>query len=258
MDRARLFRKVARTAQVHIPFLRELGKSAEHRLRRLTRATHDPELEGLRLIDVPGGALFLDVGANRGWATHSIRILCPHVRIEGFEPNPDMARRLAHVYRPPDALHRVALSSQAGELPLYVPMYRGLAFDGLASLSETEARRWLSADTLFGFDPRCIGIRRIAVRVATLDSFGIDPFFIKIDVQGHEYDVIAGGLATIAASKPIIFAESQVLDIARVLELLSEWDYQVWRFNGAFRAGEVSEENVYFVPKSKAGLIRSP
>ncbi|MFE0756874.1 FkbM family methyltransferase [Inquilinus sp. NPDC058860] len=258
MELARLFRKVGRTAQVHIPFLRELGKSAEHRLRLLTRAPHDRELQGLRLIDVPSGALFLDVGANRGWATHSIRTICPHVRIDGFEPNPEMARRIAHAYRPPDTLHTVALSNRAGEFPLYVPTYRGLAFDGLASLSETEARRWLSRDTLLGFDPKCVGIRQIAVRVATLDSFGLAPFFIKIDVQGHEYDVIAGGLATIASSKPIIFAESQVLDVEKVLELLSEWGYRVWRFDGARQAGEISEQNVYLVPESKIGLIRAP
>lgn len=257
MGRAQqLFRKAARTAQVHIPLLRELGKSAEHRWRRLTRAAHDRELDGLRLIEVPAGALFLDVGANRGWATHSIRTLCPQARIQGFEPNPEMARRIARLYRPPDALHQVALSDRTGEVPLYVPTYRGLAFDGLASLSEAEARRWLSPDTLFGFDPGCVGIRRITVRTATLDSFGDDPFFIKIDVQGHEHEVIAGGLATIASSRPIIFAESQVLDIARVLGLLSPWCYRVWRFDGTFRAGEVSEENVYLVPESKAGLIR--
>ncbi|WP_225769749.1 FkbM family methyltransferase [Inquilinus sp. Marseille-Q2685] len=257
MDPAQLFRKIGRTAQVHIPFLRELGKSVEHRWRLLIRAPHDRELDGLRLIDVPGNALFLDVGANRGWATRSIKAICPNVRIDGFEPNPEMARRIAHLYRPPDAFHMLALADRTGEFPLYVPSYRGLAFDGLASLSETEARRWLSRDTLFGFDPRRMAIREIAVRVTTLDSLGLDPFFIKIDVQGHEYDVIAGGLATIASSQPIIFAESQVLDIEKVLGLLSDWSYQVWRFDGAFRAGEISEQNVYLVPASKIGLIRA-
>lgn len=257
MGLAQSVRKVGRTAQVHIPLLRELGKFAEHQWHLLTRTAHDDDLEGLRLIDVPGGARFLDVGANRGWATHSMRTLCPHVRIDAFEPNPEMIRRIAHAYGPPHALHRVALSDHTGECPLYVPIYRGLAFDGLASLSEQEARRWLSQDTLFGFDPKHLEIRRISCRVTTLDSFGIDPFFIKIDVQGHEYDVIAGGVATIAASRPIIFAESQVLDIEQVLNLLSEWDYQVWRFDGAFHPGEVSDQNVYFVPESKAGLIRA-
>ncbi len=254
---ARLFRKLGRSAQVHIPLLQEPGKFVEHQLRLLTRTAHDRELEGLRLIDVPGGALFLDVGANRGWATHSIRTLCPQVRIQAFEPNPAMAHRIAHLYRPPDALHRVALSNHAGEFPLHVPSYRGLVFDGLASLSETEARRWLSKDTLLGFDSRHLAIRQLACRVTTLDSFGIDPFFIKIDVQGREYEVISGGMATIAASEPIIFAESEVLDIEKVLQLLSKWSYQVWRFDGRFHPGETSPRNVYFVPESKTGLIRA-
>jgi len=248
-------RKVGRTAQVHLPVLQEPGKFVEHHWRVLTRTAHDRELGGLRLIDVPGGALFLDVGANRGWATHSIRTLCPHVRIHAFEPNPAMAHRIAHLYRPPDTLHAVALSNRSGEFPLYVPVYRQLVFDGLASLSATEARRWLSSDTVFGFDAGHLEIRQLACRVTTLDSFGIDPFFIKIDVQGCEYEVISGGLATIESSRPIIFAESEVLDVSRVLELLSQWNYEVWRFDGTFHPGEISPHNVYFIPASKRGLI---
>jgi FkbM family methyltransferase len=252
-----LLRKVGRTAQVYLHALQEPGKFLEHQWRVLTRTAHDKELSGLRLIDVPDGALFLDVGANRGWATHSIRTLRPHVRIHAFEPNPAMARRIAHLYRAPDTLHAVALSNRSGEFPLYVPVYRQLVFDGLASLSETEARRWLSEDTVFGFAAGNLEIRQLACRVTTLDSFGIDPFFIKIDVQGCEYEVISGGLAAIDSSRPIIFAESEVLDIGRVLKLLSKWNYEVWRFDGTFHPGEISPHNVYFIPESKRGLIRA-
>lgn len=255
MNLEQIIRKIGRTAQVHIPLIREIGKRAEHEVRKLTRTAHDPELEGLRLIKVPAGALFADIGANRGWATRSFRTLHPHVRIEAFEPNPGMADRIAHLYRPPDALHAVALSNRSGEFPLYLPVYRGLTFDGLASLSEEEARRWLNAETLFGFDPRRLEVRSVACRVATLDSFGIRPFFMKIDVQGFELEVISGGLATIAASEPIIFAESETLDVAAALRMLSGRDYSVFRFDGRFRRGEISRRNVYFVPASKIGLL---
>jgi FkbM family methyltransferase len=255
MKLEQIIRKIGRTAQVRIPMIREIGKWAEHKLRLLTRTAHDPELEGLRLISVPPGALFADIGANRGWATHSFRILHPHVRIHAFEPNPGMADRIAHLYRPPDALHAVALSDRMGEFPLYIPVYRGLAFDGLASLSEEEARRWLNAETLFGFDPGRLEVRAVACPVATLDSFGIRPFFMKIDVQGFELEVISGGLGTIAASEPIIFAESETLDVTEALRLLAGWDYSVFRFDGRFHRGETSRRNVYFLPASKIGLL---
>ncbi len=255
MDLGHFIRKLGRTAQVHVHPLQEWGKSAEQQLRKRLRKAHDKDLEGLRLIDVPDGALFLDVGANRGWAAQTFRTICPHVRVTGFEPNPGMASRIADLYRTPDALHVVALSDRSGEFPLYVPVYRGLVFDGLASLSEREACRWLSEDTLFGFDAGHLEVRRIACRVATLDSFRTDPFFIKIDVQGFELEVIRGALGTISSTRPIIFAESQVLDVAQVLALLSRWNYRVWRFDGRFHADETSPSNVYFVPEAKAGLI---
>lgn len=253
---AHLIRKAGRTAQTYMPFLQEPGKFIEHQVRLLTRTAHDKELEGLRLIEVPVGALFLDIGANRGWATHSIWTINPQARIVGFEPNPVMARRIAHLYRAPNAFHNVALSDQTDESPLYVPSYRGVVFDGLASLSEMEARKWLSKDSLFGFDPKYLEIRKVTCRSVPLDRFGLSPFFIKIDVQGLEYEVISGSLATIALSQPIIFAESEVLDIAKVLELLSKWHYQVYRFDGRFHLGEISRRNVYLLPKSKIGLVR--
>lgn len=251
-------RKAGRTAQVHVPFLQEAGKFAESRLRRLTGKAHDSDLEGLRQIQVPEGALMLDIGANRGWAAQSMWAICPSARIEGFEPNPVMVKRFARLYARKGELHAVALSDQPGEFPLYVPVYRGVMFDGLASLNENEAKNWLNAETLFGFNPARLEVRRIPCRVTTLDSFGLKPFFIKIDVQGREYEVIAGGIGSITRSQPIIFAESETLDIGKVLELLSPWGYQVLRFDGQFHPGEFSRRNVYLVPASKSGLVRQP
>lgn len=256
MSLSRIIRKAGRTAQVHVSFLQEAGKFVESRLRRLTGKAHDSDLEGLRLIAVPQGALLLDIGANRGWAAQSMWGICPSARIEGFEPNPEMVRRFADVYARNGTLHAVALSNQPGEFPLYVPVYRGVMFDGLASLNEHEAQAWLNADTLFGFDAARLEIRRILCRVATLDDFGLKPFFLKIDVQGREFEVMAGGLATIAASQPIIFAESETLEVDAVLKLLAPWDYRLLRYDGRFHPGEFSRRNVFLVPASKMGAVR--
>lgn len=252
-------RKIGRTAQVHFPGLQEAGKAAEAGLRNWTGSVHDADLNGLRNIGVPSQALFLDIGANRGEAAKSIWSLCPDTRLIGFEPNPAMVDRFGHIFsKRGGKVYAVALSNQVGEFPLYIPVYRGVVFDGLASLSEANAREWLNRDTLFGFNPRKLEIRKFSCQVATLDQFGLSPFFIKIDVQGREYEVLEGALKTIAASRPIIFAESETLDIPRVLTLLSPWHYEVFRFDdGGFHSGEVSLRNVYLFPADKRTLLRA-
>jgi FkbM family methyltransferase len=255
MSLSHLIRKAGRTAQVHVPWLQEMGKFAESRLRHFTGRSHDRDLEGLRLIDIPEGALILDIGANRGWAAQSIWSICPSARIEGFEPNPAMVKRFAYIYARNGLLHAVALSDRPGQFPLFIPIYRGVVFDGLASLNEQEAKSWLNAETVFGFDSRRLEIQQILCRVETLDSFDLRPFFIKIDVQGREYEVMAGGLTTIAASQPIIFAESETLDMEKTMSLLAPWKYQLLRFDGRFHPGEISRRNIYLVPEAKLSRL---
>jgi FkbM family methyltransferase len=253
----RLARKTGRTAQVHFPFLQDMGKSAERTIRSLTGRMYAPDFEGLRQIVGPPDALYLDIGSNRGAAALSIWSVYPQARIVAFEPHPPIVERFGNVItRRGGVLHAVALSDQDGEFPLYVPVYRGVVFDGLASLDEDQAAGWLGPGTLFGFDSRYLEVRQMMCPVSTLDAFELDPFFMKIDVQGREHEVLKGGMNTIKSSQPIIFAETDSLDIERTLSMLSPWRYTAYRFDGQRFHEERSQTNMYFVPNSKSFLLR--
>lgn len=253
---SRLVRKAGRTAQVHLPALQDLGKSAEAKLRSISGRLYTPDFEGLRQIAAPAKSEFLDIGCNRGAATLSMWAVHPDVKVVAFEPNPSMVARFGPlITKRGGTLHPVALSDQPGSFPLFVPVYRGVAFDGLASLDEDQAARWLGPQTLFGFDPQELQVRRYVCRVETLDSYNLDPFFIKIDVQGREWQVLKGGLETIAASEPIIFAETDTLDVEATLSMLSKWRYRGYRFDGKNFREEVARTNMYFVPHSKVSSL---
>lgn len=252
----RLVRKAGRTAQVHVPALQDIGKSAEARIRGAAGRLYTPDFEGVRYISAPGRPLFVDVGSNRGAAVLSMWAAHPDADVVAFEPNPSIVERFGEVITGRGGvLHAVALGDAPGCFPLYIPVYRGVAFDGLASLDEEQASDWLGPETLFRFDPRRLQVRRVICPVATLDSFRLRPFFIKIDVQGREQQVLAGARDTIASSEPIIFAETDTLDLERALAILSSWGYRGYRFDGSAFREEPSLTNMYFVPDSKASLL---
>ena len=65
------------------------------------------------------------------------------------------------------------------------------------------------------------------VQVRRLDEFGISKVdFIKIDVEGHELEVLKGGAATIEASRPILLIEIEDDNLPRVSSWLESHGFK--------------------------------
>jgi hypothetical protein len=85
---------------------------------------------------------------------------------------------------------------------------------------------------------------KLQVPVRTLDEFSIDPVgFIKIDVEGHELEVLAGGMTTIAANLPALLIEVEEQHRAgsreEVIRRLRPFGYKPFFLqNGALRPAE--------------------
>jgi len=85
---------------------------------------------------------------------------------------------------------------------------------------------------------------RTDLRMATIDSFGLAPSLIKIDVEGFEDYVVAGALATIENCKPVIVYErnfkrepsSEVADLEVALAA---------KYDRPWRIGEASDYVLY-------------
>jgi FkbM family methyltransferase len=119
----------------------------------------------------------LDVGANAGLFSHMIWTLNPNAQLIAFEPLPEMAVRIrAWQQRTKSNLicHNQAVSSTRGTATLYASQ----SDDPTASLVHDGTRQ--------------VGI---TVPVTTLDA-SIEPrgiTLIKVDVEGLECEVLAGG-----------------------------------------------------------------
>jgi FkbM family methyltransferase len=157
------------------------------------------EVADLILSLVPRGRNAVDVGANRGIYTYWMAKRAH--RVDAFEPQPVLARYIRAAHLRNVHVHETALSDHDGVATLLVP-----SDDGLARIASADP-----GDTVSAAAESELGTRvELGVRLTTLDSLGLaDVGFLKIDAEGHELAVLAGAKATIGASRPVVFVESE-------------------------------------------------
>jgi FkbM family methyltransferase len=149
----------------------------------------DRELKLARRLVRPGSRV-IDIGANTGIYVYAFG---RHAPVEAFEPNPEPARILRALAGtlPAVHVHEVALSRGTGTTTLYVPYFRGRPHSELARVQPIEAPH-----------------ATVVVDVRTLDAYAFTNVgLIKIDVEGHELEVLAGGVETIGRERPVLLIE---------------------------------------------------
>lgn len=157
----------------------------------------------------------IDIGGNRGIYAYALFTLGSRLAV--FEPNPECFRVLKGwaAWKKNVDVYGVALSSQHGQSQLHIPIdSAGYEHDASASLQTCSD---------------CMS-RSVDVEVVTLDSFDFqDVKFIKIDVEGHELDVLKGATNTIASSMPIMLIEIEqrhcTIDISEIFVFISRLGY---------------------------------
>jgi FkbM family methyltransferase len=155
------------------------------------------DLRGLKLMALIMKATrcrtALDIGANIG--NHTAFFCDWSRRVIAFEPNPPIFNRLLSLVRENDLAnvtpYGLGLSDTTADVDFYTT-------PGAAGMSSMEAG---PASVLAGKVPVRRGDDVLREnRVADVD-------FIKIDVEGHEREVLTGLQETIATCRPIIVAE---------------------------------------------------
>lgn len=182
---------------------------------RFHRVLGELEEEFLVLQDlVVTGQTAIDVGTNFGLWSYKLSKLFH--KVEAFEPLVGCTAELKALRAKNITVHDVALSSVEGYRELHVPIANGRLRDGLATFGNVAGE-----------------YKTIAVPVRTLDSYNLSNVaFIKIDVEGHELEVIEGAETTIAREKPLLFTEIEQrhLDFAMniVIEKVLGFGYEAF------------------------------
>lgn len=199
----------------------------------------------------------VDAGANKGVFTYWMERLSRHVY--AYEPNPKMFKTLVKSIGAKATVNFAALSDQAGEFALRIPKTtRGSYSNQGASLNH------FKVGDSYG---------EVMVDTRRLDDEGLtDVGFIKIDVEGHEMEVLDGAVATIKRDRPTLLIEMEQRHTGRPIEddlkRVTDLGYRMmFLHKGTLKAGECFDGDAFqrhsktpedyvfnfiFVPKEKA------
>jgi FkbM family methyltransferase len=161
---------------------------------------YEAELAAVLRARVRPGFCCMDVGANIGiYVLQMARWSSPDGRVIAFEPNPKTFEVLARHVRMNNLGGRVAL----------VPMAAGRE-TGRAKLYDVQAGSGLSR--LEHANPAIAGdVDATDVQLTTIDEYcgrvNVRPDLILVDVEGFEFDVLAGAVETIRRARPQVFVE---------------------------------------------------
>ena len=204
--------------------------STEGGLRYLSRRmdTVDPPLLRLAAEMVRRGDTVWDIGANLGLFTFAAAVLAgPEGRLLAVEPDTDMT-----------GLLRRSAARCVGQAP--VEVLPAAVCDEVSVAKFHIARRNRSTNHLAGFGTTMTGGIRSTrlVPTVTLDSLAARfpaPDVIKIDVEGAELRVLAGG-AKVLSRLPAVICEVSRENAEAVAETLVGHGYAL--YNGDQRPGE--------------------
>jgi FkbM family methyltransferase len=162
----------------------------------------------LQDLKIKQNAVIFDVGANIGLYSLSYAILYQNANIFSFEPHPNTFSKLqTSINLNKDLKTRIkifniGLSNRNGFLDISIPTSsQHPRYDPEKNILDSELC------SIHGE-----GDHKIKCSFETLDNFchhnGIKKIdFIKIDVEGHEYEVLEGAEKSIESTKPIICIE---------------------------------------------------
>jgi FkbM family methyltransferase len=159
----------------------------------------------------------VDIGANVGFYTY---ILSERFRrVFAFEINDEITGWIKQYDSGNIELADCGLSSAKGTAKLHLPVTRGYTISGYGTLHPNtlpEADRY---------------IEKIC-RISPLDDSSIEDIgFIKIDVEGHELEVLKGAAKSIARSRPAILVEVRTFNEIAVDDWFKHLDYRQCRFD---------------------------
>ena len=173
----------------------------------------------------------VDIGANRG--VYAYHMKKHSKKCWAFEPNPELSRILMQSLGTNVVIESIALSDKNETVQLRIP-----TISDYSGTIEEE-------NTLKGFKQ----ITTVNVQVKKLDEYDFESVgFIKVDVEGHEENVLRGARNLLLRDRPSLLIEAEERHkpkaVKNIIKFLSELGYQGFFYTEGYleKIEELKEE----------------
>ena len=195
------------------------------------------EFQSLSRVAKTGGALF-DIGAHSGLISAMFCAAQPQNQAFAFEPSPVLAERLIAIRQLNQFDERMRIEPTGiGEETTTVEMVLDPA-GGFIQAKRFDHTMWAA--------PKPVQVRMERIQDAAR-RLNVIPQFIKIDIEGYEFEAIKGSIDFLSHHKPTIFLELHLnyleernLSAKRLIDILLKCGYGLQTSAGArLKPGEV-------------------
>ena len=169
----------------------------------------------------------LDVGANDGISIKAIRKFIDN-KIYSFEPNLinfKKIKSLKQKYKNLNVYNFGLSNKNKKDVFIYEAYFKKYHLSPFDSLQYDDVLKHLKSSLFIKNISKKVKIIKKKINLKKLDYFKLSPCFIKIDVQGHEYECIIGSLKTIKKYKPILMIEYDIKIINKINQILKKFGY---------------------------------
>jgi len=235
---------------------------------------HEKDYYGiLKICKISKNKSFIDVGANIGISTLGFRKLGFTNPIYLFEPNhflyknylKQIKKKYKNIF-----INNLALNNKRERKKLYIAYYKGRTLHFLSSFDKKYIINSIKI-TFFNVKKK-INIIKKDVMCEKFDTIKIKypPDFIKLDTEGHDYNVLLGMKKTIKKHKPVFLIEFNLSIFNKICLYLKSYRPYIYDFkNDKFlnvsninksqisrtsKKNLLTNRNVFFIPNNRKFL----
>ncbi len=220
----------------------------------------EKEANGFKKIRIKENLNIVDIGVNDGLSTSYFLRIFRNSKFYIFEPLKFDKSYLKNNQKNSVKYFNLALGEKNSikyiNVP-YIEFFSFLKFNLSAYSTISSSKNQIfeinkSLKTFFFY--KNIKNHKLQVKVKKLDNFKIKPDIIKLDVEGHEDQVINGAKNTIKKYKPLLYIERPSKNIIKFLKKI---EYEIYIFdiekNLFIKVVNMSKKfrNYYFINKKR-------